>query len=145
MKSYVLNVIVLFILALGCRREDDVAPTDSLYQKWRIVTIQYSTGKPEEVPTTSWALVEFRANGTILYGEDGKYDPCCSPARFKRKGTTLDLLNVASIPMPERTPNGICAQASCVQYGPSWQIVTLNPNELGIQQDRALVTYVPYP
>ncbi|MBN8826423.1 MULTISPECIES: hypothetical protein [unclassified Spirosoma] len=146
MKSYLLNGIVLLLLVLGCRRTDDVAPNDLLYRKWRIAKIQYATGNPEEVVQPNpWALVEFRPNGTILYGEDGKYDPCCSPARFRWKGDILDLQNVADIPMPERTPNGLCAMVSCALFDPFWQIAKLNPSELVIQQDRALVTYAPYP
>ncbi|WP_020598156.1 hypothetical protein [Spirosoma panaciterrae] len=146
MKSYLLNGIVLLLLVVGCRRTDDVAPNDLLYRKWRIAKVQYDTGDPVEVAATnSWALVEFRQNGTILYGEDGKYDPCCSPARFRWKGGILDLQNVADIPMPERTPNGLCAQVSCALFDPFWQIAKLSPNELVIQQDRAVVTYVPYP
>ncbi|GAB4028830.1 hypothetical protein GCM10028809_17500 [Spirosoma gilvum] len=133
------------MLVVGCQREDDVAVSDLLYRKWRMTKIQYSTGDPVEVVATNpWALVRFTSNGTILYGEDGKYDPCCSPARFKRKGTVLDLQDVASIPMPERTPNNMCTAVDCAPYGASWQIIRLNPNELVIQQDRAVITYVPY-
>ncbi|MVM39077.1 hypothetical protein GO730_18575 [Spirosoma sp. HMF3257] len=108
--------------------------------------IEYTNGKPVDVsPTNQWSIVTFKSNGTILYGDNGKYDPCCSPFRFKRKGNTLDLVDVEDIPFPERMPNPICASASCVSPGDAWQINVLTDSNLVIKQAYGITTYKLYP
>lgn len=134
------------LIAAGCSKQEDASPTDALYRKWAITKIQYQTGDPVIVSDTlQWAIVEYKFNGMILYGKDGKYDPCCSPYRFKRKGNILDLVNVESIPIPERTSNAFCAQVSCVAIDNQWEIAALDATQLVIKQSRATVYYKPYP
>ncbi|GAB3961061.1 hypothetical protein GCM10028805_59910 [Spirosoma harenae] len=145
MKGWLWGLFVWIVVA-GCSKEEEALPTDPLYRKWLMTKVQYQTGDPSIVsPTSLWAIVEYKFNGMILYGTDGKYDPCCSPYRFKRKGNILDLVNVESIPMPERTPNGICAQVSCVAIDNQWEIVALDSTQLVIRTSRSTVYYKPYP
>ncbi|SFE62375.1 hypothetical protein SAMN05216167_11680 [Spirosoma endophyticum] len=146
MKGRISGIIILIAIGFSCRRDNETVPIDLLYRKWKITQVQYATGNPVMVsPTDAWAIVTFKSNGTILYGDDGKYDPCCSPSRFNRKGNTLDLVDVVSIPIPDRTPNGTCVGASCVSYGNSWKIVSLNTSQLVLYQNYATVVYEPYP
>ncbi|GAB4015485.1 hypothetical protein GCM10028808_40870 [Spirosoma migulaei] len=108
--------------------------------------IQYTNGQPVDVsPANPWSIVTFTPNGMILYGADGKYDPCCSPAQFNRKGSTLDLVDVAAIPFPERTPNPTCVAVDCASPGNAWQIEELRYNRLIIRQERGVATYQAYP
>ncbi|UFH56663.1 hypothetical protein [Spirosoma sp. KNUC1025] len=146
MKSWLL-CFLLFAGLSSCHKDDDVtSPTDLLYRTWQITEIQYTTGQPVSVPPTEpWSIVTFKTNGTILYGTDGKYYACCSPARFKRKGTTLDLTDVESIAFPERNPNDMCALVDCAPIDNAWQIDTLTDTKLVIKQSRATVVYKTYP
>lgn len=145
MKAWRFCLFPLIIGLLGCRK-DEATPNDLLYRRWRMTQIQYSGSQPVDVPTDNqWSIVTFTLNGTILYGDDGKYDPCCSPARFKRKGSTLDLVDVENIPLPERTPNPTCALVDCAAPGNAWQIDKLTTSSLIIKQERAITTYQPYP
>ncbi|MFD1141631.1 hypothetical protein ACFQ4C_10950 [Larkinella insperata] len=84
--------LILFVLFLGlsisCRKADqDAPPSDPLYQKWRLIETRNGTGTWE--PVSSESVMEFRANGNILYP---KSEPaCCSPIRFERQGETLSI------------------------------------------------------
>ena len=145
MKGWLLGLLILVVIG-GCSKQEEATPNDALYRKWVMTKIQYQTGDSVTVlPTNQWAIVEYKFNGMILYGDDGKYDPCCSPYRFKRKGNILDLTNVESIPIPERTPNGLCALVSCVAIDSQWEIATLDATQLVIKQSRSTVFYKPYP
>ncbi|WP_420148074.1 hypothetical protein [Spirosoma sp.] len=139
-------VRLMLITSLTSCNKDATVLEDPLYRKWQIVQIQYKTG---ELVTASeantWAIVTFKSNGMLLYGNDGKYEACCSPNRFTRKGTTLDLVDVASIPLPERTPNPTCTLVDCAPFDSSWQIETLSDKQLIIKQTKAVITYRPYP
>ncbi|GAB4055095.1 hypothetical protein [Spirosoma litoris] len=144
MKAWRLCLVLLIIGLLGCR-EDEATPNDQLYQRWRMTQIQYSNGQLINVSSDNqWSIVTFKSNGMILYGDDGKFDPCCSPFRFKRKGNTLDLVDVASIPLPELTPNPTCALVDCAPIDSAWQIDELTSDSLVIKQERAVITYKPY-
>ena len=144
MKSWLL--ILLMNTGITSCHKDATVPDELLYRKWRITQIQYKTGNPVTASSTDQgAIVTFRPNGMILYGDDGKYWACCSPARFNRKGNKLDLVDVASVPMPERAPNDRCALVDCAPYGSAWQIETLTDTKLIITQTYATVTYQPYP
>ncbi len=147
MRGFRYGLLILIVAVAGCRRDEAVpSSSDPLYRKWAMTEIHYKNGRADLIsPTNEWAIVAFQLNGTILYGDDGKYDPCCSPARFKRKGNTLDLVDVASIPLPERTPNGLCAMASCITPASVWQIDELTTNKLVINQVYAVIVYQPYP
>ncbi|MFD2935824.1 hypothetical protein [Spirosoma flavum] len=147
MKGLLYGLLTLSVVVVGCQR-DNATPisSDLLYRKWGMTEVRYKNGQTVSVsPTNEWTIVTFQLNGTILYGDDGKYDPCCSPARFKRKGNTLDLADVDSIPFPERTPNGICAQVSCITPESVWRIDELTTNKLVIDQVYAITVYQPYP
>ncbi|GAB4055093.1 hypothetical protein [Spirosoma litoris] len=145
MKNLLLSTALLLLL-VACQTDQPVGPSDLLYRRWRMTQIQYSGNQPVYTKAgDQWSIVTFKSNGTILYGDDGKYDPCCSPARFKRKGNTLDLVNVDDIPMPERTANPICISVSCVAPGDAWQINKLTDTSLIISQASAIAVYEPYP
>ncbi|QMW01228.1 hypothetical protein [Spirosoma foliorum] len=145
MKNVLLSTALLLLL-IACQTDQPIGPSDLLYRRWRMTQIQYSGNQPIYVPTDSqWSIVSFKQNGMILYGKDGKFDPCCSPARFKRKGNTLDLVDVEGIPLPERTPNPICISASCVAPGNTWRINRLTDSSLIISQESAIAVYEPYP
>ena len=147
MKGFLHGLLMLLVTIAGCHR-DEASPTSSdlLYRKWIMTEIRYKNGQTVPVsPTSEWAIVAFQLKGTILYGDDGKYDPCCSPARFKRKGNTLDLDDVGSIPFPERTPNGLCAMASCITPASAWKIDELTATKLVINQVHLTSIYQPYP
>ncbi|QMW01229.1 hypothetical protein [Spirosoma foliorum] len=145
MKAWRLCIFLLIIGLLGCRK-DETTPNDLLYRRWRMTQIQYNNGQSVDISANdAGSIVTFKANGMILYGEDGKYDPCCLPDRFNRKGNILDLIDVQNIPLPERTPNPTCALVDCAPPGNVWQIDKLTSSSLIITQERAIATYQPYP
>ena len=139
-------ILILISWATGCRQTEPSVTPDSLYQRWRLVRVQYTNSDQAiDIQTADWAITEFRLNGTIIYGANGLYTACCSPNRFKRVGAKLDLVNVGSIPIPETDNLNSCATVSCVSPGDAWQILLLTPESLVIKTGYGINTYQLYP
>ena len=139
-------IFLLISLATGCQQTDPSIAPDSLYQRWRLVRVQYANNnRTIDVQNADWAITEFRLNGTITYGANGRLTTCCSPNRFKREGAKLDLVNVSSIPVPETDKLDNCATVSCLSSGNAWQILLLTPESLLLKTGYGINTYQSYP
>ncbi|KAB7730439.1 hypothetical protein F5984_14935 [Rudanella paleaurantiibacter] len=122
-------LILLLIGLLGCRQEEDVRP-ELLFRTWT----QTASGQPVPYPV----VVEFRRDGTLLYGPDKRPAWCCSPATFTSTRTIVRFL------WPQ-TPDPQCALVNCalsaLTVGVDWQIKKLSTNELVLSSGGQTISF----
>lgn len=146
MKNTLLLTPILVVLFGACNRDERVGPTDPLYRTWQLTQFVYNDGRTVTPSNpSSYNIVRFRPNGTILYGVDGRYVACCSPHRFRREGNTLDFTKVSSIPLPEVDNAEQCNLVDCGSPGNAWQILNLTDKQLILKTYFGTATYQPYP
>lgn len=143
MKKLFSLAILLIVLFGACDKSVD--PADPLYRTWRQTQTEYRDGRIVDYAITEFIIVTFQSNGLILYGADGRYAACCYPHRFKRKGNTLDFINVKSIPTPSVDNAEKCHLVDCLLQGNSWQILTLTDKRLILETPFGNHAYQPYP
>ena len=115
--------IGMLIGLINCQPSVDV--NDPLYHTWQWIEIEQPDGRIVSLSANEVNIVTFQTNGTILYGANGRYNACCLPHRFRRKGNVLDFTNVNGIPVPETDNPERCALVDCLAQGDSWTIRTL--------------------
>lgn len=139
-------ILLLLIGGLSCRPSSD-APTEntaSLYRSWIPTEVRFADGRVVSQSPSDDAITTFVANGTILYGANGRNVACCSPHRFKLRGSVLDFTDVDGIPFPPVDNADYCASINCLATGDSWKVLTLSPDKLVIETVFGVTTYRPY-
>lgn len=143
---YRLLLFLILTSGLSCHRSID-SPKEtgaSLYRRWLPTTFQFNDGRIINQSPSDEAITTFVANGTILYGTNGRYVACCSPHRFRRKGNVLDYTDVNDIPYPSVDNPDYCASVNCSATGDFSTILTLSDNKLVIKTTNGVITYRLY-
>lgn len=125
-------LLLVWLLGFVACSDRQVRRAD-LLATWRLVSAgQGGQAVPYDL------LVEFRPDGSLLFGTDKKDGGCCHPWSYRSDQNGVEFLPPKQLP-------AICAQVLCLRTelttGIIWRIVTLTDNTLVLQSENGVLTF----